>query len=62
MTRYTYTGIPVPLLLPKQLYEGYQDGRTIALKYERRLYRYPLWQHLLWKLGNFVGKRMRPLR
>lgn len=60
--RYAYTGLRVPRFLPTALYEGYQDGRTIALRYERRFYRWPLWKHWLWKLGNIIGKQLDPLR
>ena len=60
--KHTYTGDHVPPFLPIALYEGYQDGRTIALRHERRLYRYPFWKHWLWKIGNLIGKRMEPLR
>lgn len=59
---YTYTGEPVPKFIPKQIYEGYLDGRTIALRHEQRLYRYPFWRHWLWKIGNLIGKTLRPLR
>ena len=59
---YTYTGEPVPWLIPKPFYEGYLDGRTIALRHERRLYRFPSRYHWLWKIGNLIGKVMKPLR
>jgi hypothetical protein len=60
--KFTYGGVRVPWFLPKPLYEGYQDGRTVALRHETSLYRFPFWKHLLWRIGNLAGKAFKPLR
>lgn len=54
--RYAYTGEVVPSYIPTETYEGFTDARRTSTKNEKRLYRHPYWKHLLWKIGNIIGR------
>ncbi len=59
--RYTYTGDPVPSLVPTTAYEGYTDALRVSTRNERHLYRYPKRKHVAWTVGNLAGRLIRAL-